>query len=80
MWDPVDSDRPILYHFPASNLLLLDPILGLILARPTFTGYIGPPNALMGSYTPFYKSTTHFYSYLVAFKSSKFEAGKTVTK
>ena len=38
----------------------------------------GPPNVLMGSYTPFYKSTTHFHSFCS--KTGKFEAGKTAVK
>ena len=45
----------------------------------------GPPNALMGSYTPFYRSIPHFTSLQPIFtvfcsKTGKFEAGKTAVK
>ena len=50
---------------------------------PPLQVILRPPNALMGSYTPFYKQTTHFYKptgSFHSFKCSKFEAGKAATK
>ena len=50
------------------------------LPNPSYFTYTSIVQPVLQVYNPFYKPRPYFYSFLVAFKGSKFEAGKMIQK